>query len=122
MECVKRGLGVLCWRFLTVRYSRWSGRPVEVDSNQMETLIEKNLCSTMCEIADILKISKSIKLLVKMKNVSFILWRKHKLFGQLSTFIGLLQFVVLPEAYEENKDSHKYVVRKGRSVFRSLLK
>ena len=30
----------------------------------------------MQEIADILKISKSIKLLVKMKNVSFILWKK----------------------------------------------
>ena len=38
-----------------------SGRPVEVDSDQNE----------MWEIADILKISKSIKLLVKMKNVSY---------------------------------------------------
>ena len=45
-----------------------SGRPVEVDSNQIETLIENNQCYTMWERADILKISKSIKLLVKMKN------------------------------------------------------
>ena len=48
----------------------WLGRPVEVDSDQIETLIE-NQHYTTWEIADILKISKSIKLLVKMKNVSF---------------------------------------------------
>ena len=48
-----------------------SGRPVEIDSDQIETLIENNQCSTTREIADILKISKSIKLLVKMKNVSY---------------------------------------------------
>ena len=59
------------------------GRPVEVDSDQIKTLIENNQCYTMWEIADILKISKSIKLLVKMKNVSFILQKKLKgLFGQ----------------------------------------
>ena len=36
-----------------------SGRPVEVDSDQIETLIENNQCYTTQEIADILKISKS---------------------------------------------------------------
>ena len=36
-----------------------SGRPVEVDSDQIETLIENNQCYTMWEMADILKISKS---------------------------------------------------------------
>ena len=51
-----------------------SGRPVEVDGNQTEILIENNQCYTMQEIADILKISKSMKLLVKMKNVSFIIF------------------------------------------------
>ena len=55
-----------------------SGRQVEVDSDQIETLTENNQCYTMWEIADILKISKSIKLLVKMKNVCFILWQKMK--------------------------------------------
>ena len=35
------------------------GRPVEVDSDQIETLFENNQCDTMQEIADILKISKS---------------------------------------------------------------
>ena len=54
-----------------------SGRPVEVESNQIETLTENNQRSTMQEIADILKISKAIKLLVKMKNVSFILQKNH---------------------------------------------
>ena len=54
----------------------WSGRPIEVDSNQIKTLIENSQCYVTWEIADILKISKSIKLLVKMKNVSFILWKK----------------------------------------------
>ena len=55
-----------------------SGRPVEADSDQIKTLIENNQCyqSTTWEIADILKISKLIKLLVKMKNVSFILQKK----------------------------------------------
>ena len=43
----------------------WSGRPIEVHSNQMKTLIENNQCYTMQEIANILNISKSIKLLVK---------------------------------------------------------
>ena len=48
-----------------------SGRPVEVDSDQMETLTESKQHYAMGEIADILKISKSIKLLVKMKKCVF---------------------------------------------------
>ena len=53
-----------------------SGRPVGFDSDQIETLIENNQRYTTWEIIDILKISKSIKLLVKMKNASFILQKK----------------------------------------------
>ena len=53
-----------------------SGRPAEVDSEQIETLMENNQCSTTGETANILKISKRIKLLVKMKNTSFILRKK----------------------------------------------
>ena len=53
-----------------------SGRPVEIDSEQITALIENNQCYTTWEIVDILKISKSIKLLMKMKNVSFILQKK----------------------------------------------
>ena len=54
----------------------WLGRPVEVDSCQIETLIESNQCYTTWEIAGILKISKSIKLLVKMKNVFYFTEKK----------------------------------------------
>ena len=54
----------------------WSGRPVEVDSDQIKTIIEKNQYYTTQKIADILKISKSIKLLVKMKNVSYFMEKK----------------------------------------------
>ena len=57
-----------------------SGRPVEVDSDQIETLLETNQYYTTREIDDILKISKPIQLLVNMKNVSFVLQRKsHEL-------------------------------------------
>ena len=60
-----------------------TARPVEVDSDQIETLIENNECYTAWEIANMLKIPKSIKLLVKMKNMSFILQEKlNKLCGQ----------------------------------------
>ena len=59
-----------------------SDRPVEVDSDQMETLIENNQHYTTQERADILKISKSIKLLVKMKKCVFYFTEKTKrLFG-----------------------------------------
>ena len=40
-------------------YAPQSGRPVEVDSDQIETLTENNQRYTMWEIAGILKISKS---------------------------------------------------------------
>ena len=50
----------------------WLCGPVEVDSDQIETLIESIQCYTTQEITNILKISISIYLLVKMKNVSFI--------------------------------------------------
>ena len=53
-----------------------SDRALGVDSDQIKTLIENNQHYTMWEIADILKISKPIKLLVKVKNVSFILSKK----------------------------------------------
>ena len=48
----------------------WSARPVKVNSDQNEILIEYNQHYTTWEIADRLKISDSMKLLVKMKNVS----------------------------------------------------
>ena len=50
-------------RSFVLEISHWvvlHSRPVEVDSDQIETLIESNQCYTTWEIADILKISKSI--------------------------------------------------------------
>ena len=71
----------------------WLGIPVEVDSNQMQTLIESNQHYNTWEIADILKIIKSMKLLVKKRNVSFILWKKpYELFGQPNN-IAFLPYV-----------------------------
>ena len=43
-----------------------SGRPDEASSDQIETLIENNERYAMQKIADILKVFKSIKLLVKI--------------------------------------------------------
>ena len=63
----------------------WSGRPVEVDSNQIETLIENNQCYTTREIADILKISKSSveNHLHQLGYVNrFDVWVPHKLSGK----------------------------------------
>ena len=58
------------------------GRLVEVDSDQMETVIENNQYYNMWEIGNILKVSKSIQLLVKMKNVYFLWQTNFEFFGQ----------------------------------------
>ena len=66
-----------------------SGRPDEASSDQIETLIENNERYAMQKIADILKVFKSIKLLVNMKNVTFILWKKSRgHFGQHSIMVA----------------------------------
>ena len=66
----KRFVKLHAGRFLARRCSM-VGRPAEVESNQVKTLIENNQCYTMGETADILKISKSIRLLVKTKTILF---------------------------------------------------
>ena len=50
---------VLCWRLMPDN-APWFGRPVEVDSEEVEKIIDSNQCYTMQDIANILKISKSI--------------------------------------------------------------
>ena len=58
--------------------SQQLGKPVEVDSDQIETLIENSQrYTTQEEIANILKISKSIKLLVKVKVKCHLFYRKN---------------------------------------------
>ena len=54
-----------------------SGRPVEVDSDQIKTLTEDNQRCNTWETANTPKVSKSIKLLVKVTNMSFILQKKN---------------------------------------------
>ena len=78
IECVKIGswsfvLEISCWRMVHV----WVDQ-LKVDSDQIETLIENNWCSTTREIVDVLKVSKSINLLVKNEKY-LILWKKLKL-------------------------------------------
>ena len=80
-----------CARNFSLDNTPQSGRPVEFDSYQIKALTKKNQCSTMREIANILKISKSIKLLVKMKNVSFILYKNNI---QLSAFFPIQTTVI----------------------------
>ena len=80
-EPVKSGLRnflpeISCWT-ISLDSASQRGRPFEVDGDQFDTLIENSQCHTTWEIANILKIFKSVKLLVKMKNVSFILWKTH---------------------------------------------
>ena len=52
-----------------------SSRPVELDSDQIRTWIENSQCYTLREMTNILKIFKSIKLLVKMQCLLF--YRKN---------------------------------------------
>ena len=74
-----------------------SGRPVEVDSDQIQILIENNQHYTTQERADVLKISKSIKLLVKIRNVLFYGKKTYRLFGQpfLNSHFFLAEISVL---------------------------
>ena len=58
IECQKWFVKFCAGDFL-LHNAPWSGRPVKVDNEQIETLIENNQCYTPQEIADILKISKS---------------------------------------------------------------
>ena len=63
-----------------------SARPVEVDSDQIKTLIENNQLHATQETANTLKISKSIKLLVKIKkHVLYFMGKTKWAFGQPNT-------------------------------------
>ena len=55
-----------------------SGRPVEVDSDQIKMLIENNQHYTTQEIASILKISKSInKVIGEYEKMCLLFYRKN---------------------------------------------
>ena len=74
-----------CGRDFSLGDAPWSDRLVEVDSDQIETLLENNQRYTTWETAK-LKISKPIKLLVKMKKCVFYFTVKTMwLFGKPNT-------------------------------------
>ena len=83
IERVKSGLWsfvleISCWTML----HGWVDQLKLVVIYLIETLIENNKHYTMWEIANILKISKSIKLVVKIKNYLLFNGKKpHRLFG-----------------------------------------
>ena len=58
----------------------WLGRPIEVDSDQIETLIENNQLSTSQEIADILKIPKINKVIGENEKCVFYFTKKKLTF------------------------------------------
>ena len=55
----------------------WVDRPVEIDGDRIETLIERNQCYTTQEKTNILKISKSISY-CEMKKCVFYFTEKVK--------------------------------------------
>ena len=63
---MEKGLWLICQKWfakshagdLLLDSAPWLGRPVEVDSNQIETLIENSQRYTMQEIAYVLKITQ----------------------------------------------------------------
>ena len=70
--------------------------------------IGNNQHYTTWEMADILKISKSIKSLMKMKNVSFILWKNYGLFGQPNNnSCNILRYII--SRYCANDNDFIYV-------------
>ena len=55
----QKWLAKFCVGYFSLDDAPWLGRPVEIDSNQIDVLIENDPCYTMQETCDILKISKS---------------------------------------------------------------
>ena len=75
----------------------WSGRPVEVDSDQIKTIIENNQRYTTWEIANILKISKSSteNHLHQLGYVNrFDVWVPHKL-SEKNLFLTIFPHAIL---------------------------
>ena len=68
-QMCQKGFAKFCAGDFCPDTAQWFGRAVGVDRKQIKTLVENNQHYTMKDVVDILKISKSIKLFVKMKNV-----------------------------------------------------
>ena len=95
----------------------WLGRPGEVDSNEIKTLTEDNQHYTTQETANILTISKSIKLLVKIKHV--FLWQKpYGLFGQHNVGKSFLSNMKMLNKHVEGTETAKLPTSPDRSLLR----
>ncbi|XP_066864385.1 histone-lysine N-methyltransferase SETMAR-like [Kogia breviceps] len=84
-QMCQKWLEKFCAGDFSLENTPWSGRPVEVDSYQIETLIENNQRYTTREIANTLKISKSSaeNHLHQLAYVHhFDVWVPHKLNGK----------------------------------------
>ena len=57
-QTCKKWFAKFCAGVFLLDDALWLGRPVEIDSDRIETLIENSQCYTTQEIADILKISR----------------------------------------------------------------
>ena len=85
---------VSCWRFLG-GWCSWSGRPIEVDSDQIETL-RTTMLYHMGDSRHTQNIQIN-KVLVKMKNVSFVLWKKIWTFWPTQChYIAKVHLQILP--------------------------
>ena len=87
--CQKWFVKFPCWTMLRSRVA------VEVDSDPPKTLIEDNQQRARWERAAVPKISKPIKSLGKMNNVSLVLWKKlNGLFGQPNIYPWVQMWVL----------------------------
>ena len=99
IECVKSGLWSFVLRFLTgqgstVRWTSWSWERSNWDGNRERSTLYH------AGIVDILKISKSIKLLEKIKNV-FYFTEKNKVDSLANPIFSSLRYIVVSTAYTE---------------------
>ena len=90
------------------------GRPVEVDSDQIKTFIENNQRYTTRERADILKISKSIKLLVKMKNVFYFTENTIRAFWSIRDLLNHSVATTIKKNRKKTRNSQA-LVKRGRN-------
>ena len=90
------------WLIEYIRCGLWSflldGRPVEIDSDQIKTLIENTQCYTTWGIADIHKISKS-SIENHLQQLDYIncfdVWVPHKLKWKKKTFLTIFPHEIL---------------------------
>ena len=110
IKCVESGLRsfvleISCWMILP-----WSGRPGEVDSDQIEMLIENNKRYTTWEIADVLEISKSIVIGENEKCVFYFMEKTKTVF-----LANQIWWLCLTAGSQNSKKFNNWLGRAGRT-------